>query len=140
MSSKDFKNQLGYVGAEEIVHRDNISLLTLRRPLSHFSQPGGESPPAGSSGGASDSDAGPARGSPGGAPAGGPARGSAPGGGSPLQGSSGESPGSLSGESPERDGECAGAQPTDNPADVAARLAILQCVSLVISGCLLSPM
>eukprot|EP00884_Botryococcus_braunii_P023354 jgi/Botrbrau1/9702/Bobra.0201s0032.1 len=56
LSSKDFKEQLGYVGAEEIVHRDNISLLTLRRRSSSHLLPGGVSPLEGSSGAPSDTE------------------------------------------------------------------------------------
>jgi hypothetical protein len=56
LSSKDFKEQLGYVGAEEIVHRDNISLLTLRRRSSSYLLPGGASPLQGSSGAPSDTE------------------------------------------------------------------------------------
>ena len=36
MSSKDFVNELGYLGCEEIVHRDNICLL--QRPHSNLSE------------------------------------------------------------------------------------------------------
>ena len=36
VSSKDFVNELGYLGCEEIVHRDNICLL--QRPHSNLSE------------------------------------------------------------------------------------------------------
>ena len=36
MSSKDFVTELGYLGCEEIFHRDNICLL--QRPHSHLSE------------------------------------------------------------------------------------------------------
>ena len=36
VSSKDFVNELGYLGCEEIVHRDNICLL--QRPHSSLSE------------------------------------------------------------------------------------------------------
>ena len=36
VSSKDFINELGYLGCEEIVHRDNICLL--QRPHSNLSE------------------------------------------------------------------------------------------------------
>ena len=58
VSSKDFINELGYLGCEEIVHRDNICLL--QRPHSNLSeanlgtsngvsgaQQAGSAPPAG---------------------------------------------------------------------------------------------
>lgn len=38
-SSKDFVAELGYPGAEEIVHRDNICLLSQRRFQANFSEP-----------------------------------------------------------------------------------------------------
>ena len=37
-SSKDFVSELGYLGEEEIVHRDNICLLSLRRVQANFSE------------------------------------------------------------------------------------------------------
>jgi hypothetical protein len=37
VSSKDFVHELGYLGSEEIVHRDNICLLSQRR--ANFSEP-----------------------------------------------------------------------------------------------------
>ena len=52
MSSKDFVHELGYLGCEEIVHRDNICLL--QRPHSSLSdanldisgaQPASSAPP-----------------------------------------------------------------------------------------------
>ncbi len=36
VSSKDFVNELGYLGCEEIVHRDNVCLL--QRPHSSLSE------------------------------------------------------------------------------------------------------
>ncbi len=37
-SSKDFVTELGYLGEEEIVHRDNICLLSQRRYQANFSE------------------------------------------------------------------------------------------------------
>ncbi len=37
-SSKEFVSELGYLGEEEIVHRDNICLLSQRRFQANFSE------------------------------------------------------------------------------------------------------
>ncbi len=37
VSSKDFVSELGYLGSEEIVHRDNICLLS-QQPQANFSE------------------------------------------------------------------------------------------------------
>lgn len=37
-SSKDFVTELGYLGEEEIVHRDNICLLSQRKYQANFSE------------------------------------------------------------------------------------------------------
>ena len=37
-SSKDFVTELGYLGEEDIVHRDNICLLSQRKYQANFSE------------------------------------------------------------------------------------------------------